>query len=145
MWFDWYCWIVHVVLKCSFRILWNLVIPLTPWVLGTLLSNVEMLTPSLLHLFRCRDLSWGSIGGARRTLGCPWSGLVECVVFIEFVVLGLVLVNSELWTCNETLFWLSCLIVNFYFWAVMIIIKSCCFLVLFGILLVGENSSVMYV
>ena len=32
------------MLKCSFRILWNLVIPLTPWVLGILLSNVEMLT-----------------------------------------------------------------------------------------------------
>ena len=49
--------------------------------------------------------------------------------------------NYELWICNETLFWLSCLIVNFYFWIVLRIIKSCCFLVVFGILLVGENSS----
>ena len=70
---------------------------------------------------------------------------MERVVFIVFVVLGLVLVNSELWICNETLFWLSCLTANFYFWTIMIIIKSCCFWVLFGILLVGENSSVMYV
>ena len=134
-----------MLLKCFFCILWKLSNPHYPLGVRHSIEQCGMLIPSFLHLFRCRYHSWGSIGGARRTLGCPWSSLVECVVFIEFVVLGLVLVNSELWTCNETLFWLSCLIVNFCFWAVMIIIKSCCFLVLFGILLVGENSSVMYV
>ena len=52
---------------------------------------------------------------------------MERVVFIVFMVLGLVLVNCELWICNETLFLLNCLTVNFYFWTVMITIISYCF------------------
>ena len=134
-----------MLLKCFFYVLWNLVIPIIPWVLGTLLSNVKYSSLSFLHRFKCRYHSWGSTCGTRRTLGCSWSGLVERIVFIVFVVLGLVLVNCEPCICNETLIWLSCLIMNFYFWIVMIINISCCFWVVFGILLVGENSSVMYV
>ena len=47
--------------------------------------------------------------------------------------------------CNENLFWLNCLTRNFYFWTIMIIIISFCFWVVIEILLVGGNSSVMYV
>ena len=59
--------------------------PLTLWVLGTLLSNVEMFIPSFLYLFRCIYHSWGSTDGTGRTSGCPWSGLVERFYFFYCV------------------------------------------------------------
>ena len=127
---------------------WNLVIPINPLGVRHPIEQCGMLTPSFLHLFRCIYRSWWSTGGAGRTLRYSrrfWSGLVEKGVFVVFVVLEFALVNCELWICNEILFWLNCLNINFYFWTVMIIIISCCFWVVIGILLVGGNSSVMYV
>ena len=133
--------VVEILLLCSLE----LSNPYYPLGVRHPIEQCGMLTPSFLHLFRCRYHSWGSTCGAMKTSGCSWSGLVERIVFIVFVVLGLVLVNCELWICNKTLIWLSCLTMNFYFWTVMIINIFCCFWVVFGILLVGENSSVMYV
>ena len=134
-----------MLLKCSFRILWKLSNPLNPLGVRHPTEQCGMLTPSFLHFFRCRYHSLGSTSVTEKTLGCSWNSLVKHIIFIVFVVLGLVLVNCELWICNETLIWLICLTINFYFWTVMIINISCCFLVVFGILLVCENSIVMYV
>ena len=116
-------------------IIWNLVIPLTPWVLGTLLSNVEMLTPSLLHLFRCKYLSWGSTGGTGRTSGCSWSGLVEhdifCYYYFFCLDFGICFNNYDSWICYEALFWLS---VNceLLFWTIMNIYLILLFWVVLG-------------
>ena len=41
------CGLINVV-EMFFCVLWNLVIPIIPWVLGTLLSNVEC---SSLHFY----------------------------------------------------------------------------------------------
>ena len=142
MWVD-QCW-----WNVSFVFIWNLGIPINPMGVRHPTEQCGMLTSSFLYLFRCRYHSWGSTSGAERTSGCPkrfWSGLVECTVFVMLDILELVLANCELCICNETLFWLICSAVNFYFWTVMIINISCCFWVVFGILLVGENSIVMYV
>ena len=131
-----------MLLKCFFCVLWKLSNPHYPLGVRHPIEQCGRLTSFFLHLFRCRYHSWESTCGARKTSRCSWSGLVERVVFIVFVVLPLVLINYKLWICNETLIWLSCLTMNFYFWIVMIINISYCFSVVFGILLVGENSIV---
>ena len=102
----------------SFVFIWNLVILINPLGFRHPTEQCGMLTPSFLHLFRCRCHSWGSTGGAGRTSWCPrrfWSGLVECNVFVMLVTLELVLANCELCICNETLLWLICSTMNFYF------------------------------
>ena len=45
-----------MLLKCFFCVLWNLVILIIPWVLGTLLSNVEC-SPFPFYIFLDADIT----------------------------------------------------------------------------------------
>ena len=46
-----------MLLKCFFFVLWNLVIPIIPWVLCTLLSNVEC-SPLPFYIFLDADITF---------------------------------------------------------------------------------------
>ena len=91
-----------------FCVIWNLVISINPLAVRHPIEQCEMLIPSFLYLFRCRYHSWGSTSGAGKTSGCSWSGQVERVIFYCVYGIETCFSNYELWTCNETLFWLSC-------------------------------------
>ena len=49
------CGLINVV-EMLFCVLWNLVIPIIPWVLGTLLSNVEC-SPLPFYIFLDADIT----------------------------------------------------------------------------------------
>ncbi|RVX16582.1 hypothetical protein CK203_006022 [Vitis vinifera] len=91
--------IVHLFFSYSL----NLVIPLTPLVLGTLLSNVEMLTPSLLHLLDA-DISPKD----------PQSVLVDC----QHGIGGTLRVKPLTWGHGSNFgspgIWVVTVLVNFY-------------------------------